>query len=109
MTTAELWVHYHKHPLPHRKPLDPVESSTTVAVLPYHLWIKNRCRCCERHGCSGIWRCEFVGSVALYPMCAACGLREGFAKWNGFYSRKLVKIDLIVTLTYQSRTEAPVK
>lgn len=109
MTTAELWVHYHQHPPVARKPLDPVQSSATVAVLPYHQWIRNKCACCHRGGSSGVWRCEFTNQVALYTMCAACGLRDGFAKWNGFYSRKLIKIDLIVTLTYQSRTEVPVE
>jgi len=104
MNKAELYVHYWQNPLPFRKPAPIEHASGTVAVLPYHLWIKNKCKCCGKGGASGIWRCEFTSHVVPSLLCAACGMLDAFAKLNGFFSPKLIKIDLMLTLTYQSRS-----
>lgn len=102
-TKAELYIHYYTNPLPSKRPLEKVETTSDTVVLPYPQWVKNKCACCKRPGPSGIWRCEFKGYVKVLPLCAACGLREAFAKWNGFFSPKLLQVDLLVTLTYESR------
>lgn len=107
MNAAQLYAWYYAHPLTGEKPLEPVRSDKTTAVIPYTKWIKLRCRCCDRQGVSGLWRCEFTNSIQPMLLCAACAFADAFRKWNGFYSKHLLKVDLMVTLTYPSRTEAP--
>jgi hypothetical protein len=104
MTKAELWVHYWQNPLPPKPKPEVVKTTKDTVVLPYPNWVKNKCACCQRPGASGIWHCQFKGYTKIHMLCAACGLREAFAKWNGFFSPKLEHIDLLVTLTYQSRS-----
>lgn len=104
MNKAELYVHYWNNPLQPKPKPEVVETTNDTVVLPYPQWVRNKCACCKKPGASGIWKCTFKGYIKVQLLCAACGLREAFAKWNGFFSPKLEHIDLLVTLTYQSRT-----
>jgi hypothetical protein len=105
VNAAQLYAWYFKHPPKAEPPLEPVHSDATTQVIPYTKWIKLKCVCCDRHGVSGLWRCEFSNSIQPMLMCAACAFNDAFRKWNGFYSKHLLKVDLMVTLTYPSRTE----
>ena|SRR5687768_782403 len=104
-TAAQVILHYYLHPPQPRKPLEPVQSDATTQVLPYAKWIKLRCACCERYGVSGLWKCEFSNGVWPMLLCAGCAFHDAFAKWTGFFSRKILRIDLMCTLTYPSNTE----
>lgn len=108
MTVAQLVAWYCLHPPQEPTPLEPVVSDATTQVLPYAQWIKIKCQCCGKHGCSGLWHCKFAGQPDYeldMLMCAACALHDAWKKWTGFFSRHLLKVDLITTLTYPSRTE----
>lgn len=109
MTVAQLVYHYYFNPPPVAPPpLEPVVSDATTQVIPYTDWIKLKCGCCKKVGnVSGIWKCEFAGDpnyVQPLLMCAACAFYDAQRLWSGFFSRKLIRVDLITTLTYPSRT-----
>lgn len=105
MNAAQLIVHYYLHPPKGYIPPAPVVSDATTFVMTYPEWVKLKCACCSRHGgVSGLWRCEFTNGVWPMLLCAACAFAGAHAKWTGFFSRKIIRIDLMVTLTYPSRT-----
>ena len=104
MNTAQLIVHYYFNPPKGYIPPEPVVSDATTFVMQYHEWCRLKCACCGRGSVSGLWRCEFSNGVWPMLLCAPCAFADAHAKWTGFFSRKIIRIDLMVTLTYQSRT-----
>lgn len=104
MNAAQLVLYYYFHPPKGPQPLEEVKSDATTQVLTYPEWIKLKCACCEKHGVSGLWRCEFSNGVWPMLLCAGCAFSGAHAKWTGFFSRRIIRIDLMVTLTYPSRT-----
>lgn len=104
MNAAQLIAHYYFNPPKgFGDPPEPEVSDATQQVLAYTEWIKLKCACCDKHGVSGLWRCEFTNGVWPMLMCAACAFAGAHAKWTGFFSRKILRIDLMTTITYQSR------
>ena len=105
VTAAQLILYYYFHPPKGYIPPEPVESDATTQVLAYSDWVKLKCACCDRKGgVSGLWRCEFTNGTWPMLLCAACAFHGAHAKWTGFFSRKIIRIDLMTTLTYPSRT-----
>ncbi len=104
-TKAELYVKYHLNPPTGKQLLAPEVPSATTVVVPYVKWIKNKCKCCGKPGVTGLWACEFPNYTAHYFLCATCGLRGAFEKWTGFFSPKLLHVDLLFTITYPTGNE----
>lgn len=46
---------------------------------------------------TGSFRCTFSNDVRLMDLCAICAFREAFIKWNGAFTAKLEKVELMVT------------
>lgn len=107
MDKHALFVHYWLNPIPKKEPEPVVVSDATTLVIPYHKWIKNKCKCCGRGGASALCECEFSTYTTLHLLCAACMFRGAFAKWSGFFGPKLIRVDLKYTLTYPNRHEPP--
>ncbi len=104
-TVAQLVAHYYLNPPQGRKILAPIQSDATTTVIPYAQWCRLKCACCLKHGVSGVWKCEFSNITQLMMLCAPCAFADAHAKWTGFFSRKILRIDLVSTLTYQSNSQ----
>lgn len=70
-------------------------------------WPTHRCALCESRAATGIWFCKFerncFGNIMEFSelklLCPACGLADGYLRWNGFMCPKLVRIDLFMTIS----------
>lgn len=68
-------------------------------------WPQSRCEI-DAKAATGIWMCQFASGMKvrseLKLLCACCGLTDCYQRWNGFMAPKLLRCDLMLTITAPS-------
>jgi len=79
----------------------PTGSAAQAAILKAMgaRWPDTKCQLCYSKPASGVFLCQFTTSVNVKVLCAECGLYQAAHKWTGFMSPKLMRIELLCSVS----------